>query len=390
MTKINSLAGAAAAAALTIGTANAAEISTNTALMQAMDKITGEVSVIEVPVNSEVRFGSFSILVRACKTRPPEETPENFAFVDVVDVTNGKENVNIFKGWMMSSSPALNAIEHPVYDVWLLRCINSENKPQPAPMSEKQLQERDYIEMVRPEAEPTAAALTNETYGDGEPIDLIPADIQDISGEEQAQSEVIKLEAPAEPQTESTPQPQTDLQPKSEPQAAESGPQPLLAIENEQQTEPQAAESAPITAEQPQAEPETKSETQPAPTATEPEPTVPTTEPTEAPNKDAEPATEVAAEVAAETATEAVVATDAPAATEKEQPATAAEVSHEAAVPEAEDKAEAAAAPKTAEPQAAAPTDVPAPAPADEPESDDNEEIIINLENELSSGLLNE
>ena len=63
---------------------HAAEIDTNTARMQAMDKITGRVSVIDVPVNGTVNFGSFSILVRACKTRPPEETPDNFAFVDVV------------------------------------------------------------------------------------------------------------------------------------------------------------------------------------------------------------------------------------------------------------------------------------------------------------------
>ena len=57
--------------------AGAYEIQTNTAKMQAMDKITGRVSVIEVPVNGEVKFGSFSIVVRACKKTPPEETPEN-------------------------------------------------------------------------------------------------------------------------------------------------------------------------------------------------------------------------------------------------------------------------------------------------------------------------
>ena len=56
--------------------AGAYEIQTNTAKMQAMDKITGRVSVIEVPVNGEVKFGSFSIVVRACKKTPPEETPE--------------------------------------------------------------------------------------------------------------------------------------------------------------------------------------------------------------------------------------------------------------------------------------------------------------------------
>ena len=106
--------------------AQAAEIPTNTAQMQAMDKITGRVSVINVPVNAEVKFGSFSVLVRDCRTRSPEETPENFAFVDVADTVNGNEQVNIFKGWMLSSSPALNAIEHPVYDVWLLKCIDTD------------------------------------------------------------------------------------------------------------------------------------------------------------------------------------------------------------------------------------------------------------------------
>ena len=97
----------------------AKEVPTNMAKLQAMDKITGRVSVIEVPVNAETKFGSFSIVVRACKTRPPEETPDNYAFVDVVDEQLDGKVVNIFKGWMISSSPALNAIEHPIYDVWL-------------------------------------------------------------------------------------------------------------------------------------------------------------------------------------------------------------------------------------------------------------------------------
>lgn len=105
---------------------SAKEIEMNTAQMQAMDKITGRVSIIDVPVNGEVNFGSFSIVVRACKATPPEETPENYAFVDVADTTQDGQQVNIFKGWMLSSTPALNAIEHPIYDVWLLKCQNGE------------------------------------------------------------------------------------------------------------------------------------------------------------------------------------------------------------------------------------------------------------------------
>ena len=128
--------------------ASAAEISTNTAVMQAMDKITGQVSLIEVPVNQETTFGTFSIVVRECKTRTPEETPENFAFVDVVDKNTKKGDVNIFKGWMLSSTPALNPIAHPVYDVWLLKCVNKLVDPKNL-MNKEQLDERDNIVMER-------------------------------------------------------------------------------------------------------------------------------------------------------------------------------------------------------------------------------------------------
>ena len=128
--------------------ANAAEIEMNTARMQAMDKITGRVSVINVPVNGNVHFGSLSIVVRSCKTRPVEETPENFAFVDVTDKSLKGEEINIFKGWMISSSPATNAVEHPIYDVWLLKCLNSETTTGQL-MSEEQLAERDNLPMKK-------------------------------------------------------------------------------------------------------------------------------------------------------------------------------------------------------------------------------------------------
>ena len=104
--------------------AKADGIDKNTAKMQAMDKITGRVSVINVPVGGMVQFGSLSIVVRACKTRPMEETPDNFAFADIADKTLKGEDVNIVRGWMISSSPATHAVEHPIYDVWLLSCID--------------------------------------------------------------------------------------------------------------------------------------------------------------------------------------------------------------------------------------------------------------------------
>lgn len=125
-------------------TANAAEVDMNMAQMQAMDKITGRVSIIEVPVGGAVSFGSFSIVVRSCKSRTEEEVPENFAFVDVTDKSFNQEEYNIFKGWMLSSSPAVNAVEHPIYDVWLLKCFNGEPKKELL-LSQEALTARDNL-----------------------------------------------------------------------------------------------------------------------------------------------------------------------------------------------------------------------------------------------------
>ena len=124
--------------------AMAAEIPTNAALMQAMDKVTGRVNKITVPVNSKISFGDFSLVLRACKKRPAEETPENFAFVDVADKSFGEDEYNIFRGWMLSSTPGMNAIEHPIYDVWLLECIDTEIENAKL-LTEEELKQRDNL-----------------------------------------------------------------------------------------------------------------------------------------------------------------------------------------------------------------------------------------------------
>lgn len=185
--KINKLLVPAVVLAALSAPATAKEIETNTAKLQAMDKITGRVNVIEAPVNSVVKFGSFSIVVRACKTRPPEETPDNYAFVDVVDVGQNNQQQNIFKGWMISSSPALNAVEHPIYDVWLLQCINTEVDKSRL-LNAEQLKARDEIPQ-----QPKDDKLEIPTE-DSEPENLIsvttPEDI--VSEEKQAEAPVTE------------------------------------------------------------------------------------------------------------------------------------------------------------------------------------------------------
>jgi len=105
----------------------AAAMPKNTAVMQGLDKVTARVSTFDVPLDDSVRFGAFTIRVRHCDRTPPEEEPEATVFVEVDADREGEEPAVIFTGWMFASSPALNAVEHPVYDVWLLDCVDRVN-----------------------------------------------------------------------------------------------------------------------------------------------------------------------------------------------------------------------------------------------------------------------
>jgi hypothetical protein len=92
------------------------------AVLQTLDRVTGRVRTLDAPVEQTVRFGTLDIMVRTCRKRPPEETPESAAFIEVRDIKPGETPKTLFTGWMFASSPAVSALEHPVYDVWVLDC----------------------------------------------------------------------------------------------------------------------------------------------------------------------------------------------------------------------------------------------------------------------------
>ncbi len=94
----------------------------NVAVLQTLDKVTARVDTVDVPVGRILQFGTLMIQVRHCDKRPPEETPESTAFLEIAEQRVGERPVRLFTGWMFASSPALNALEHPVYDVWVLDC----------------------------------------------------------------------------------------------------------------------------------------------------------------------------------------------------------------------------------------------------------------------------
>lgn len=94
------------------------------AKLQTLDKITARISSLDVALNIPERFGTLEITVSRCAYRPPEEPPENAAFLLVRDVGHDPNlpPVKVFEGWVFSSSPAISGLEHAVYDVTLIAC----------------------------------------------------------------------------------------------------------------------------------------------------------------------------------------------------------------------------------------------------------------------------
>ncbi len=100
------------------------------AVLRALDKMTARVEELEVPITQPLKFGNIFITVRTCRVTPPEETPEAAAYLEVSEFKPGEKDIPVFQGWMFASSPALSAMEHPVYDLWVTGC-----KTTPAPAS---------------------------------------------------------------------------------------------------------------------------------------------------------------------------------------------------------------------------------------------------------------
>jgi len=97
----------------------------NQAILQGLDKLTARVHEIIVPVGTVARFGNLEIFVRSCQETPPEDPPESAAFIEIIEVRPNESPDSIFQGWMFASSPALSALEHHVYDVWVVDCRNA-------------------------------------------------------------------------------------------------------------------------------------------------------------------------------------------------------------------------------------------------------------------------
>ena len=129
-------------------------------MMRGLDKITGRPTDIVAPIGQPVHFATLTITARTCYSTPPSEPPETAAFVQIEDHRPDQAARRIFSGWMYASSPGLNGLQHPLYDVWVIDCRGS-NAPQavvssaapPAKVASPDAADRDEkIEELPPDA----------------------------------------------------------------------------------------------------------------------------------------------------------------------------------------------------------------------------------------------
>lgn len=170
--------------------------------LQGLDKSVGRTVTFEAKVGSTIQYGPLYIKIHACRKAPPIEAPESAAFLQIWEVPPGAQKSEwVFSGWMFASSPALSAMDHAVYDVWVLDCTGREE-----PNEEAQAAETN--EETSQEGLPAANAQ-NPVENEAEPRpvteEAIPVDGEaDMSGDDpvvmpDTQTPVPEGQAPFDP-----------------------------------------------------------------------------------------------------------------------------------------------------------------------------------------------
>ncbi|WP_252192940.1 DUF2155 domain-containing protein [Rhizobium sp. CSW-27] len=118
--------------AISAAPASAARIENRVAEFSGIDKITGRITKFDVYVNETVQYGALQVTPKACYSRDDSEAQKVDGFVEVDEITLDRKIRRIFTGWMFADSPGLNAMEHPIYDVWLTGCKQTSDVPPPA------------------------------------------------------------------------------------------------------------------------------------------------------------------------------------------------------------------------------------------------------------------
>jgi hypothetical protein len=193
--------------------ADAARLENPVAEFSGIDKITGRITTFDVYVNETVQFGALQVTPKVCYSRDETEAQKIDAFIEVDEITLDRKIRRIFSGWMFADSPALNAVEHPIYDVWLTGCkVKSEVPPPPG------------VEAVaKPAPEPAKAADATApapTATSAQPGAAVTDPAQATApGADPGEATVPPLEAPVEVPSEviGGALPEADLPPSGDP-----------------------------------------------------------------------------------------------------------------------------------------------------------------------------
>lgn len=88
-------------------------------MLRGLDKVSGQITDLEIATGSSGRYGPFEVSVSDCRYPVDDPTSNAYAHLSVRDPAR---EAPVFDGWMIASSPALSALDHPRYDLWVLRC----------------------------------------------------------------------------------------------------------------------------------------------------------------------------------------------------------------------------------------------------------------------------
>tara|TARA_B100001778_G_C18305602_1_gene501854 strand:- start:78 stop:494 length:417 start_codon:yes stop_codon:yes gene_type:complete len=93
--------------------------------IKVLDKVSSKDQVLKIKIDKEKKYKNLIIKPLKCKNSEFDDNPEIITYLQVRDVNENKnDKVFIFNGWMFSSSPSLNPFDHPVYDLWVIKCYN--------------------------------------------------------------------------------------------------------------------------------------------------------------------------------------------------------------------------------------------------------------------------
>lgn len=131
--------------------------------LQALDKSTARTLTFEAKVGTTIEYGSLFIKVQSCRKSEPLDKPESAAFLQIWEVPlNATKSEWAFSGWMFASSPALSAMDHAVYDVWVLDCLGETKNPPPEKTMRETTADQGELEAVDSAAEAAAVKEAEE------------------------------------------------------------------------------------------------------------------------------------------------------------------------------------------------------------------------------------